>query len=744
MRPLPGDDVFGERARSTSFDNDQTPLGTRAQPPQMSYFISDEKTMEASQSRSPSGLPKQRDTAKSNSYGVESLENTISSLAQDSDENDEMLHKARHNRKKNLGQRMSRKSEEDLSQPTSPSTKSSTGASRNVSPSFQRPTSQASISRPFTPLSYGSPAPPSLLSSPDSRRNSDAGSLMDDVASQAIVSSGEEDKHLGSEMMDSGSAPQLVMPSIKMPSRRPFTERGKNMGRLKVLIAGDSGVGKTSLIKAIVQVCEDIVHVDPLSATPISIPETKHRGSRTKSRSGSADMQATSQITEIYASTRAYPAWWSDLEESRILRRRKSMGDSVLERNLCFVDTPGYGSQNSCLECITPVIDYIECQFKKVTTLDGMSEPEMVNLLSGNGGSQVDVVLYVIYNRLKSVDLEYLQRLSALTNVVPVVAQADTLSAEQISLLKEHIMSELQVANIKPFLFGVTPEAAQGQHTSQPTPPYTISTTPSKDNETMEASLLMSPEYIQPLIPSELQTLVSQIFDQDSVSWLRHSAGKKFLAWRASCTPTSKPQSLYRPLNSSMTSSQSLTAPVGVTTSYALARITDHTQREERIAQVRLANWAADLQRSLHNERARFEALAKSERALWLTERLGECVQDGTIVPLSQARKKEPAYVPTSGTLVKTGTYSRRRRTEHDVMGGVDRHDPLGLLVLNEELKRKGWVVLKVVSSFGVIGGLAFWITRTLQGSETETAMWGYGGLGIRDWLELGFVDWRA
>jgi hypothetical protein len=58
-------------------------------------------------------------------------------------------------------------------------------------------------------------------------------------------------------------------------------------------------------------------------------------------------METTSQITEIYASTRAYPAWWSDLEESKILRRRKSMGDSVLERNLCFVDTPGYGNKNS-------------------------------------------------------------------------------------------------------------------------------------------------------------------------------------------------------------------------------------------------------------------------------------------------------------------------------------------------------------------------------------------------------------
>ncbi|KAH9223858.1 Septin-domain-containing protein [Leptodontidium sp. 2 PMI_412] len=740
MRPLPGDDAYTGRSRSTSFDNDPTPLGTRSQAPQMSYFITDEKTMESSQSRSPNILPKQKDLSKSSSYGVESLETTISSLPPDNDDSDEKLRNARHNWKKNLGQRMSRKSEEDLSQPTSPSVRSTGDGSRNASPSFQRRSSQATISRPFTPLSYGSPAPPSLLSSPDSRRNSDAGSLMDEVASQAIVSSGDEDKELGTDMVDSGSAPQLVMPSIKMPSRRPFTERGKNMGRLKVLIAGDSGVGKTSLIKAIVQTCEDIVHVDPLSAPPIAIPETRRKSSRMKSRSGSADLQTTSQITEIYASTRSYPSWWSDLEESRVLRRRKSMGDSVLERNLCFVDTPGYGNQTSCLECITPVVDYIESQFKKVTTLEGMNEPEMVNLLSGNGGSQVDLVLYVVSNKIKPVDIEYLRRLSVLTNVIPLVARADAFSPDEVSSMKENIMSELEAANIRPFLFGLTPEAAR--HTSQPSPPYAISTTPSKDHDTMDASLLMSPDYVQPLIPSELHILVSQIFDQDSVSWLRHSAAKKCLAWRASSTPVSKPRSLYQPLTSSFSGSQSLTAPVGATTSYALARITDHTQREERIAQVRLANWAADLQRSLQNERARFEALARSERAVWLTERLGECVSDGTIVPISHARMNEPAYDTTSGALVKQGTYSRRR-APRDIRGGVDRHDPLGLLMLNEELKRKGWVVFKVISSFGILGGLAYWITRTLQGSETETAMFGFGGMGIRDWIELGAVDWR-
>ena len=241
MRPLPGDDAYpAARSRSTSFtDNDTTPLATRAQPPQMTYFFTDENSIGDSQAHSSQIHPKQKESPKASTYGVESLETMISSLAPDTDDQEEKVRTARRNWKKNL--RQSQPSDDDLASSISPSSKSSNNESRNTSPSHQRRSSQATISRPFTPLSFGSPAPPSIMSSPDSRRNSDAGSLMDDNNSQAIISSGEEDKEMASELMDSGSAPQLVMPSIKMPSRRPFTERGKNMGRVKVLIAGDSG-----------------------------------------------------------------------------------------------------------------------------------------------------------------------------------------------------------------------------------------------------------------------------------------------------------------------------------------------------------------------------------------------------------------------------------------------------------------------------------------------------------------------
>lgn len=32
------------------------------------------------------------------------------------------------------------------------------------------------------------------------------------------------------------------MPSITMPSRRPFTDRGKRLGRFKILVAGRKGM----------------------------------------------------------------------------------------------------------------------------------------------------------------------------------------------------------------------------------------------------------------------------------------------------------------------------------------------------------------------------------------------------------------------------------------------------------------------------------------------------------------------
>lgn len=106
--------------------------------------------------------------------------------------------------------------------------------------------SASALSRPLTPLNlnFGTLEDPSSLpSSPKSLSSHslkplDDISITDEQSSQAVVSD-EEDQDVPEPGTD--SMPQLIMPSLRMPSRRPFTERGKAMGRLKLLVAGASG-----------------------------------------------------------------------------------------------------------------------------------------------------------------------------------------------------------------------------------------------------------------------------------------------------------------------------------------------------------------------------------------------------------------------------------------------------------------------------------------------------------------------
>jgi hypothetical protein len=48
------------------------------------------------------------------------------------------------------------------------------------------------------------------------------------------------------------------------------------------------------------------------------------------------------------------------------------------------------------METITPVVNYIESQLDRAASMVGVTDAELISMLSGSGGSHVDVVLYVI------------------------------------------------------------------------------------------------------------------------------------------------------------------------------------------------------------------------------------------------------------------------------------------------------------------------------------------------------------
>ena len=146
----------------------------------------------------------------------------------------------------------------------------SSSGSVNPEPSAQPPPLPFEIERARditpSPLPSRDVSLPSSPKSQASRRSLPKSTLSDDelltsadeTGSQTVLSSGEEDdieagasqdarrpemlRSIGEGVQD--SQPELIMPSIKMPSRRPFTERGKRLGRLKIMVAGRKGMAE--------------------------------------------------------------------------------------------------------------------------------------------------------------------------------------------------------------------------------------------------------------------------------------------------------------------------------------------------------------------------------------------------------------------------------------------------------------------------------------------------------------------
>lgn len=427
-------------------------------------------------------------------------------------------------------------------------------------------------------------------------------------------------------------------------------------------------------------------------------------------------------VSEIYASTKPYPVWWSDLEDSRVLRRRKSTGDLVLERNICFVDTSANSSTRAGQT--DAIIHYMHQQLVRAMASLHRPNHDFQNMLAGNGGAQVDAILFLISEGRRpscvsggseahtlaetlSVDIECMRKLSEWTNVIPVIPKSDLLGPDQLRVLKSAFHSKAQDAAVKPFLFGDGFSGDTDEVNGRL--PFATSSAKSCDDDMMDASTLMSPDYVQPLVASELALLTRKLFDRENMAWIRHLAAKKIT--RRQSTVQNGPMP-------SIPGAGSRIIP-----SYTMARLSDCTRHEEKLAQVQLARWASDLQQSLQNERERYTAIARGERAVWLTERLGECVVDGTLVPITQT----PGFCGLRAPTEKAGALLVRAQSGQNVeyhLTRISPQDPLGLVKWSESLKQRGWALVQIVGSFGVVGGLALWLAKS----------WGLPSRNLSDW----------
>ncbi|KAK1968072.1 heat shock protein [Colletotrichum sublineola] len=447
------------------------------------------------------------------------------------------------------------------------------------------------------------------------------------------------------------AAQQFIMPTINVPSRRPFTATGKSLGRLKILLAGRSGLGKTALIRAITQSCPHIVHVDP--TMPVAMASAGLLPANTLPNDPPI-VQGTFQITETFASTKPYPPWWKESVQASCVSRTGSADDTILDRNICLVDTPGYQETCRPVDTVNQVSQYVESHLQK-NRLDGLEDSSVLKTISGSGGLLVDAVLYTIPS-----------------------------SAE---------------AGLKLFTFApATPDAYESEI-------YAISSELGSDHDVMDASLLMSSEYVQPLVPTDLPRLLESIFSVDGATWLRHAAATKLLGWRLRRPKTSNGSAGLSLQTDGFTDRRLLRTRTGSLAPLAMNCVPNYVGYEEKFCRVQLTDWAADLQRSLANERAIREKRAREQADVWVREsrrdrRSAMGITDGTAMALMRTRGRRDLGRSLS---------SRRHSTGSDQNWALVRHqDPLGLLQLKADFRWQSWNTLEMVGGLGLIGGLAW------------------------------------
>lgn len=154
-------------------------------------------------------------------------------------------------------------------------------------------------------------------------------------------------------------------------------------------------------------------------------------------------------LTDVYSSDHPGPTQRLKktvaVETTKVLL--KENGVNLL---LTVVDTPGFGDAVDNSNCWAPVIEYIESKYEDYLN----SEARVTRKIEPD--QRVHCCLYFIQpsgHGLKSLDIEFMKRLCDKVNIVPVIAKADTLTADECNLFKKQILNEIAQHKIKIYEF---------------------------------------------------------------------------------------------------------------------------------------------------------------------------------------------------------------------------------------------------------------------------------------------------
>ena len=254
-----------------------------------------------------------------------------------------------------------------------------------------------------------------------------------------------------------------------------------------------------------------------------------------------------------------------------------------------------------------------------------------------------------------------MSRLHTLTNVIPLLARADELDASSLEDYKYQLREDLDDEDIDIFQF-------PGLDHPECVDVFSASSATQRDNDVLDASVLMSSTYMEPLVDTDLSKLVDCMFSLEGASQVRHAAALKAITWIRQ--------------NRHLASSSAL-----VRRSYNmdLSMVTDPFCQMRDWRRLEISGWAQSLRQSLDYERV-INATGPAQLSTELSPRQSQAMTKRHSSPTTSRKKRRPVQ--------------------------QFNQDPLGLIELVGHLKNSGTLAVELLSGIGVVGYVAMCIMK--------------------------------
>ncbi|KAG0254649.1 Septin-6, partial [Linnemannia exigua] len=200
----------------------------------------------------------------------------------------------------------------------------------------------------------------------------------------------------------------------------------------------------------------------------------------------------------------------------------------VPARDIDFVTLPGYSATINPSTTLSLTDDYLNHHLHTVTSIFSPAIPSSQLawfLIAGSHAHSLPTcAFYFVLYELKPIDIIYMKMIHERVNLVPIIAKADTLSKNELWVLKKRMLRQLKLNQIKIHTFGMDMETVEQMTADRHwgAPPFVVSTREDASGQLPE---------------SEMKRLV-QLCLYARVRHLQEDSARKVIEWRKENGPS--------------------------------------------------------------------------------------------------------------------------------------------------------------------------------------------------------------